>query len=1608
MPIGENRRKMVNMVSTPLRRALTATVVGALAVGTLGVIAVVSNPDPSGDGYEPGEAAPLEGYQELPLTGENDVYAPTPRVTHGDAAWEAESETSSAGTDAPSGAPELSLPDSFVSAVMPLAPDTAYVLGVTWTGGAPAKIAARIMVGDVWGDWGHIGEEAGEGGADGGLGSGTEPFILGSGVATQVRVTTTGHPEDFTIHLISADSDPVVASFGNPHAGLGNSAPGVLPELTRVPSVVVPNPQPDVNLRSEWGAFDPVGTFNPGRVQGAGVHHTAGTNNYSAADVPGILRAIQTYHVSGRGWYDIGYNFLIDRFGQVWEGRAGGIEETWAGVHSHSFNSEVTGISVMGNYETATVPAAVENSLVALITWKFNVHGVNVNGELIHKGARFPTIFGHRDVPESSTACPGRYLYALLPTIRARVAANQAFPAYGFSQDVTGDAKHDLLILEGDTATVFEQDPDAGSTEPAPITGHIPFYGSSNVGFTMGDRWTWLIASPSLSGARGTDIMAKDRVGVLWRLAENGSGTIQSTSKFGVGWGRMRAILATGDFNGDRRNDIVAIHTASATLWFYAGNGRGGLRSGRQIGNGWSSMANASMVGDLSGDGISDLLAVTRASGDLYFYAGTGRGTFGKAQRLEAGFAGFRDIAASQDITGDGVSDVILHNPATGQTRTMIGSRSGIHAGFLDWAGGWGNWDRPIGATNWGGVPGNTFLVVDTYTGELVKPTLNRDAPIPGEVVYPGYTATSRTLTIPNLANAFIVGDAGGSAASDVVAIDIEGDAYLLLATESGFEAPVKIGVGMGAYEHVAPAGDSSLDGIPDLVAVDSSGGVWVLPMRDEGGLTLGNAMLVDNGRVGQRVYGVGSWLAGSRNDFVAIDDATGDVQILTGHGLAAVTGATTIDTGWTGLELTAAGEPAYAAAPSVVTFDRVSATFKIHVADATGAIAASNPLSVAITPGQHLGPNAVDVLPPALDFVDAAVTSVTIDGRGYGHGKGLAQYGARARADGGHTSEEILAFYYPGTTTGTAPNDAIRVWIRDADTDALRFVAEPGLSVHAGGTPVELPTDLGGAILEWRVVPTGAGLSLFYMTGSTWLPASITGLDLTAATALSITPADGAARAGYGATAGSREFPGVLTMLTDPSSATTMRLVVTLPLEEYVRSVVPREMPASWASEALKAQSVAARSYAVFDISDGGSTWYDTCSTTACQVYGGLADYRSDGSLASTNVDSRTDAATAATAGTILLYDGTVAFTQFSASNGTQTATGSQPYQVSVADPFDDYAPWSVQLDINAIEAAYPSVGTITRIRVTRDGNGPYGGRVVSLAITGESSSIDVTGNEFRFALQLKSTLFDLELSVGETTGYRSRDFNYDGFSDISLIAADGSILVYPGTTSLNFLASVGSASGLRSYSAVAAVVGFDGGTQRGLIGVAGGAIEYRAFTASATLGAPIAVAGDWTGLDLMGALDGWNGTGTTGLMVRDPSTDSLYIYPASGTGGLAARIQITDQWGFAEEIMPAGDIDHDGLADILTFDADTGVIRLHRGETGATWNATGTVVVTGLTDADAFITSGDWNVDGEFDIVYRAPSSGRTYYLLSDGAGGFEAAVLLGKGYSSYILVN
>ncbi|MFF9477111.1 peptidoglycan recognition protein [Streptomyces roseolus] len=196
-------------------------------------------------------------------------------------------------------------------------------------------------------------------------------------------------------------------------------------------------PRPKIITRKGWGADEKIrekGFVYTKTIKAAFVHHSATGNNYTCGQAPSVLRGIYRYHVKSSGWRDFGYNFAVDKCGNIYEGRAGGVAKPVLGAHTLGFNTNSMGVAVLGTFTSTNPPAAVVTAVARLTAWKLGLHGINPKGtqvlvsgggNLYKKGKKvtFHTIAGHRD--GFATECPGKRLYGKLGTARASSAKYQ-------------------------------------------------------------------------------------------------------------------------------------------------------------------------------------------------------------------------------------------------------------------------------------------------------------------------------------------------------------------------------------------------------------------------------------------------------------------------------------------------------------------------------------------------------------------------------------------------------------------------------------------------------------------------------------------------------------------------------------------------------------------------------------------------------------------------------------------------------------------------------------------------------------------------------------------------------------------------------------------------------------------------------------------------------------------------------------------------------------------------------------------------------------------------------------------------------------------------------
>jgi stage II sporulation protein D len=357
---------------------------------------------------------------------------------------------------------------------------------------------------------------------------------------------------------------------------------------------------------------------------------------------------------------------------------------------------------------------------------------------------------------------------------------------------------------------------------------------------------------------------------------------------------------------------------------------------------------------------------------------------------------------------------------------------------------------------------------------------------------------------------------------------------------------------------------------------------------------------------------------------------------------------------------------------------------------------------------------------------------SVTVTTVGNGHGKGLSQYGAFARAQAGQGWREIVRHYYPGAKWGSA-GGKVRIQITADTSRDVVVIARPGLRVApvGRGHAWRLPTSVRGKqVRAWKIQPAGHRSKVSFRTGGWHRWRTLKGDAEFSA---------GGQPVELKTPEGRAEYRGALRSASVNESGRDRDTVNVLPIDTYLRGVLSSEVFSTWPADALRAQAVAARTYAAFERRDNRHDPYDLCDTPNCQVY--------DGVVAET---AATDAAVKKTRHRVVTHQGRPIFAQFSASNGGWSVDGGYPYLVAEQDPYDAGEPGE-DPTVTTFSAAditknWPGMGDLVSITVTsRDGRGPFGGRALELTVVGTGSTQTVSGDDFRDWMGLRSTLLEI-----------------------------------------------------------------------------------------------------------------------------------------------------------------------------------------------------------------------------------------------------------------------
>ncbi|GAA4717140.1 hypothetical protein GCM10025782_12790 [Pedococcus ginsenosidimutans] len=583
------------------------------------------------------------------------------------------------------------------------------VAGVSWAGSTDltaddVTVEVRLKEDAGWTDWDTlpVPDDGPQPGTPEAVGArlGTTPIVSEGATGIQVRVDT---PSGRTL------PDLKVTTIDPGTSAADDNLTAAQPAASASAAAI----QPTIITRAQWGADESLRGSKTlsSTVKAIVIHHTAGTNDYTPETAAAQVRGIYAYDTQGLGWADIAYNFLVDKWGRVYEGRAGSITQPVRGAHAMGFNTDTMGISAIGNYETATAPAVMVDAIAKVAGWKLSQYGVSPTAttRLTSQGGTgakyaagvtvtLPTINAHQNT--SYTLCPGKYLYPQMDTIRTKAAnyaqysntagavpvpTSRLYATYGsltLRTGSTGTAVRDLQTeLNRRGYSVGTAD---GAFGPMTASGVSAFQKAAQLAVTgtvASNDWKALsglaytkvtppapVVVPPIAGfnadGRG-DVLGRTAVGDLYYYPA-GTGTIGAPVRISSGWGSFRQVVSPGDWNGDRFADIVATTSAGA-VYLYKGNGKGGLLPGRTLlSNTWTSYVDVLTPGDFTGDKKPDLLA-RKANGELWLVAGNGKGAFtGTWRKLGTGWQTYTQVITPGDVTGDGRPDLLGRTPAGG------------------------------------------------------------------------------------------------------------------------------------------------------------------------------------------------------------------------------------------------------------------------------------------------------------------------------------------------------------------------------------------------------------------------------------------------------------------------------------------------------------------------------------------------------------------------------------------------------------------------------------------------------------------------------------------------------------------------------------------------------------------------------------------------------------------------------------------------------------------------------------------------------------------------------------------------------------------------------
>ncbi|MFF4524913.1 FG-GAP-like repeat-containing protein [Streptomyces bluensis] len=622
------------------------------------------------------------------------------------------------------------------------------LLGVSWTGAATglhgtAQVRTRAAATGEWTGWRTLdvsplpvdAGEPSEPGAGPARGA-SEPLWVGPSDGVEARVvaadgsSTAGLPKGLEVSLV--DPGVTTAELRNKvgaATGMSNAAfnAAFVAESESPSPAVAPTPlastveRPPIVSRARWGADESTVAGSPeyiDRISTVFVHHTAGTNAYSCAQSPALIRAIMAYDVQTAGRGDLGQNVLVDKCGRIFEGRAGGTDLSVRGDHTYGFNGDSVGIAVLGDFEGTTSTAAgrptraAVESVARLAAWKLGQYGGDPTGKVTltasedtgvyaeDEQATLNVISGGKNA--ATTTSPGKNLYSRLTEVR-RYAASPARDSAIPTADYTGDGVSDLVAATPKTGSGWITLVPGGVNAPVSASKLRLNQASPGVpgAAESGDQWGAATAWGDINGDGYADLAIgapgeddstghKDRgaVTILYGPKfDTDADTMALGDDYNPNSARFGSTVAVGDFNSDGRADVFTAATGTGGNW--AARFDNGHEVAGDLTTATGSLAYAdATTGDFNRDGYADVALNYRDAsgvGKIVWFRGSRSLGLTKVSTLTV--KGGRSIAAG-DMNGDGYDDIAVGQPYTsesgatagGQVTMVLGSSTGFTA----------------------------------------------------------------------------------------------------------------------------------------------------------------------------------------------------------------------------------------------------------------------------------------------------------------------------------------------------------------------------------------------------------------------------------------------------------------------------------------------------------------------------------------------------------------------------------------------------------------------------------------------------------------------------------------------------------------------------------------------------------------------------------------------------------------------------------------------------------------------------------------------------------------------------------------------------------------